>query len=119
MDIQSNSGELNNFRNNIYHLMNQLPVDKITTYGDLASMCGRPGWARRVGSIAHGGPMHLPWHRLVKSSGQLAEGFPGGAEAQRQLLQADGIACKESSYRIAEFERRRWRGPEVDVDDER
>lgn len=65
-------------RDKIYFLMAQLPDDKVTTYGDLAAMVGCPHAARRVGDIAHGGPVELPWHRLVNSRGGLAIGFPGG-----------------------------------------
>ena len=35
--------------------MRYLPDDKITTYGDLAAMAGKPFAARIVGNIAHGG----------------------------------------------------------------
>lgn len=92
----------------IYILMQQLPNDKVTTYGDLAAFAGSPYAARRVGEIAHGGDDHLPWHRLVNHKGGLAVGFPGGQEAQRQLLLQDGIIC-DDSYRVVRFEELRWK----------
>lgn len=88
--------------------MSKLPKDKVTTYGDLAAMSGRPRAARIVGGIAHGGPLKLPWHRLVNASGGLAIGFPGGREVQLQLLQQDGIQCDEH-WHIKDFRARRWR----------
>lgn len=97
------------FRDAIYQLMRQLPEDKVTTYGDLAAMAGRPYAARQVGIIAHGGPDTLPWHRLVNVKGGLAVGFPGGQSAQRQLLAQDGIRCDEQ-YQVVDFALRRWRG---------
>ena len=96
------------FRDAVYQLMQQLPVDKVTTYGDLAAFAGHPYAARRVGEIAHGGPTELPWHRLVNFKGGLAVGFPGGQEVQRQLLEQDGIVCDEA-WRVVAFEERRWR----------
>ncbi|PID33121.1 cysteine methyltransferase [Candidatus Saccharibacteria bacterium] len=99
---------INNFRDRVYLLMSDLPADKVTTYGDLAALAGHPYAARRVGEIAHGGPDDLPWHRLVNFKGGLAVGFPGGQQAQRQLLAADGIDC-DDNYKVVNFAERRWR----------
>lgn len=96
-------------RDKVYDLMAQLPVDKVTTYGDLAAMAGSPRAARIVGGIAHSGPTELPWHRLVNAEGGLAVGFPGGQEVQKQLLEADGIECDESTWHVRNFGERRWR----------
>ena len=95
----------------MYALMERLPDDRVTTYGDLAAMSGHPLAARIVGGVAHGGPDNLPWHRLVNSKGGLATGFPGGQSVQQQLLAQDGIMI-DYSYRVVDFEQRRWR-PEV------
>lgn len=96
------------FQNRIYSLMAELPEGKVTTYGDLAAFCGQPNLARRVGEIAHAGPIELPWHRLVSFRGGLAAGFPGGKEVQRQLLEQEGIAC-DDNFRVVDFEDIRWR----------
>ncbi len=95
-------------RDAVYRLMAELPVDKVTTYGDLAAMAGHPNAARIVGGIAHGGPDKLPWHRLVNAAGGLAVGFPGGQDVQRQLLAQDGIDC-DDSWHVKDFGERRWR----------
>lgn len=95
-------------RQRVYRLMAELPVDKVTTYGDLAAMAGSPRAARIVGGIAHTGPSELPWHRLVNTEGGLAVGFPGGQDVQRQLLEQDGILCDEQ-WHIKDFGERRWR----------
>lgn len=95
------------FRQRVYNLMTILPLDKVTTYGDLAAMAGSPQSARIVGGIAHYGPEHLPWHRLVNVQGGLATGYPGGQQVQRQLLEQDGISCTE--YHVDDFSLRRWR----------
>lgn len=100
------------FRDEVYRLMSLLPADKVTTYGDLAAMAGQPRAARIVGGIAHQGPEELPWHRLVNKEGGLAIGFPGGQEVQRQLLEADGISCK--NYIVDNFGECRWRPQEHD-----
>lgn len=104
-------GDNDSLRDRVYALMTLLPPDKVTTYGDLAALAGRPRAARMVGGIAHTGPIELPWHRLVSVSGGLAAGFPGGREVQRQLLAHDGIMCDEM-WRVQDFSSLRWR-PEL------
>lgn len=95
-------------REKVYRLMAELPLGKVTTYGDLAAMAGSPRAARIVGGIAHQGSFDLPWHRLVNAHGATAIGFPGGQDVQRQLLEQDGIECDEN-LRVRDFEERRWR----------
>ena len=102
------SGEVSQLREKVYHLMAELPADKVTTYGDLAAMAGSPRAARIVGGIAHSGPEELPWHRLVNAQGGLAVGYPGGQDVQRQLLEQDGIECDEQ-WHVKDFGERRWR----------
>ncbi len=99
-----------NFKDSIYALMAELPDGRVTTYGDIAALAGHPTAARIVGGLAHYGPSELPWHRLVNRFGGLASGFPGGREAQRQLLDADGIAC--TNFVIDNFKELRWQ-PEI------
>lgn len=96
------------FRQDVYRIMQQLPADKITTYGDVAAMAGHPYAARVVGGICHYGPTELPWHRLVNRFGGLASGFPGGPDVQRQLLEHDGILC-DDQWRVKDFGERRWK----------
>lgn len=97
----------NNFRDNIYKIIAQLPSDKVTTYGDLASMAGHPYAARVVGGVSHFGPSDLPWHRLVNRNGGLARGFPGGPGVQQQLLEQDGFSVTD--YVVDSFEEKRWK----------
>ena len=61
------------------------------TYGQLAVLCGKPRAARIVGQIAHFGDQGLHWHRVVRKDGGLASGFPGGMQAQKVLLEAEGL----------------------------
>jgi methylated-DNA-protein-cysteine methyltransferase-like protein len=68
-----------------------IPDGRVMTYGQLAALAGSPRAARLVGGTAHYGPEDLPWHRVVNKAGGLAHGYPGGAEAQKELLEADGV----------------------------
>lgn len=100
--------QVSQLRERVYELILRLPPGKVTTYGDLAALAGAPRQARSVGVIAHGGPVDLPWHRLVNSQGGLAIGFPGGRDVQRQLLEQDEVLCDSQTWRVVDFEKKRW-----------
>jgi methylated-DNA-protein-cysteine methyltransferase-like protein len=99
-----------NFTQRVYELIAKVPEGKVTTYGDIAGLAGHANASRIVGGIAHYGPMELPWHRLVNRLGGLASAFPGGREAQRMLLEQEGISC--SNNVVDSFKERRWQ-PEL------
>lgn len=66
------------------------------TYGQIAALCGNPRAARIVGGIAHWGDPELPWQRVVKKDGSLAEGYPGGTEGHAAALTAEGVEVSEN-----------------------
>ena len=87
--------------------MAKVPAGRVTTYGDIAALCGHPYAARIVGGMAHYGNPDLPWHRLVNRKGGLAAGYHGGRRAQREHLEAEGVPCTE--HEVLNFEDIRWR----------
>lgn len=84
------------FRQRVEALVSQIPKGKVMTYGQLAAMCGSPRASRIVGGIAHVGDSSLPWQRVVKKNGGLAEGYPGGIPNHQTALEADGIVFDAS-----------------------
>lgn len=95
------------FRTEIERIMSHVPAGHVVTYGDLAALAGHPTASRIVGGIAHYGNPDLPWHRLVNRFGGLAAGFPGGREAQSQLLIQEGISS--TNYVVDNFKDIRWK----------
>jgi methylated-DNA-protein-cysteine methyltransferase related protein len=89
----------NDFAQNIYTYVAQIPSGRVMTYGQLAALCGSPRAARVVGGIAHFGPEELPWHRVVNKQGGLAGGFHGGRSEQARRLEAEGVAV-DGDYKI-------------------
>lgn len=87
------------FRERVYAVVAQIPEGRVMTYGQIAALCGKPRAARIVGGIAHWGDPSLPWQRVVKKDGSLAEGFPGGTDGHAQVLRQEGVAVDEH-YRI-------------------
>ncbi len=79
------------FKERVYELVAQIPMGRVMTYGQIAAICGSPRAARIVGGIAHYGDPDLPWQRVVKKDGSLAEGFPGGIPGHKAALENEGI----------------------------
>jgi methylated-DNA-protein-cysteine methyltransferase related protein len=76
-------------------LVAEIPEGRVMTYGQLAALCGNARAARIVGGIAHFGDPALPWQRVVNKSGGLAAGYPGGRQAHKVHLEAEGIEVDE------------------------
>src|SRR6059058_2829267 len=79
------------FRDEVYAMVAQIPKGRVMTYGQLAALAGSPYAARIVGGIAHWGDPDLPWQRVVKKDGSLAEGYPGGVAGHQAALEAEGV----------------------------
>jgi len=87
------------FREQVYKLVAQIPKGRVMTYGQIAALCGRPLAARIVGGIAHWGDPDLPWQRVIMKDGSLAPGFPGGTEGHAQVLRAEGVKINDN-YKV-------------------
>lgn len=84
------------FKERVYAIVAQIPKGRVMTYGQIAALAGAAWAAWEVGQIAHLGPTDLPWQRVVNKQGGLARGFAwGGIEAQKRLLEEDGVAVGE------------------------
>lgn len=97
----------------IYLVVQQVPQGQVTTYGQVAEIVGRGVDARVVGYAMAGlpGDLDVPWQRVINRQGKVSLTGRSG-EAQRQLLDAEGIEFDEQG-RI-DFNRFGWEGPEPD-----
>jgi methylated-DNA-protein-cysteine methyltransferase-like protein len=83
----------------IYTVVEQIPVSKVATYGQIAALAGMPGCARQVGYAMHALPEDsaIPWHRVVNARGEISiHSEPIYADIQRKLLEAEGIEFNRS-----------------------
>jgi len=82
----------------VYEECKKIPKGKVSTYGQIAFLIGRPRCSRQVGWALHANPEPgvIPCHRVVNRFGKLCEGFAfGGKEIQKQLLEEEGVAVRE------------------------
>ncbi len=95
------------FPQTIYHLVQQIPRGKVTTYGQLSLMAGSPRGARIVGARA---PEGLPCHRVLYRDGTLCcDSAFGGKDVQRQMLEQEGVSFLPDGR--VDLTQSLWEGP--------
>ncbi len=88
------------FYDTVYDCVRKIPKGKVATYGQIAFLCGSPRASRAVGYALHFNPkpIEIPCHRVVNRFGCLASKFAfGGIEAQKALLESEGIFVNEAN----------------------
>lgn len=92
----------------ILTVIGQIPYGSVTSYGDVATRAGLPGYARYVGFVLRNLPEQssIPWHRVVNGKGIIS--FPIDTQKyseQRSRLESEGVSflptgkIKLSAYR--------------------
>jgi methylated-DNA-protein-cysteine methyltransferase related protein len=80
-----------------------IPAGRVMTYGDIAEFVGASS-PRIVGRVLAMDDGSVPWHRVLRANGSLAEHL---YTEQRQRLLAEGVRFKGERVDLANF---RWDG---------
>ncbi|AIW14517.1 DNA base-flipping protein [Vibrio tubiashii] len=83
---------MDQFLMQIFAVIHQIPLGKVSTYGEIAKMAGYPGYARHVGKALGNLPADskLPWFRVINSQGKIS--LKGqDLVRQREALLSEGI----------------------------
>lgn len=95
------------FERKVLLILSRIPAGRVTTYGDVARMAGKPGAARAVGNVLRRADRPgLPYHRVVAAGGRL--GGYSSLSLKRSLLSAEGLTVAPG--RVVGFSRVRWLG---------
>ena len=80
----------------ILSVVEEIPVGKVATYGQVARLIGREKNARLVGKVLGMAQYYgkYPCHRMVNHAGRLAPGWP----EQAALLTAEGVSFKSPDH---------------------
>lgn len=90
-----------NFYEQVYAVVRRIPRGKVTSYGRIAKMLGRPRAARAVGYALNAlkdkksNPSYadIPWQRVVNSQGRISiVNREHGAKQQAEMLRSEGVA---------------------------
>ena len=80
-----------------------IPAGRVMTYGDVAEYAGAPS-PRIVGRVLALDGGSVPWHRVLRADGSLAEHL---YTEQRQRLLAEGVRFNGDRVELKNF---RWDG---------
>ncbi len=93
----------------VYRIVRAVPSGKVTTYGTVATLAGRPGGARTVGwamrALERGSD--VPWHRVINAQGRISLPSPS-AELQQVLLESEGVEFNDTGR--VDLRRYGWQG---------
>ncbi|KAI9681519.1 MAG: hypothetical protein M1817_002803 [Caeruleum heppii] len=104
------SDEAENFFAAVYQAVREIPYGKVTSYGHIARLIGRPECPRQVGTclkhlpgvtsdpsvLYHSGT--VPWQRVINSRGVISpRGVPSGASQQAAALRREAVEVEESN----------------------
>lgn len=85
------------FHSAVYHVVRQIPNQRVTSYGHIAKLIGMPSYSRHVGQalkfLSPDVAPPVPWQRVISSAGTISSRGPGtdGAQRQRDALEAEGV----------------------------
>jgi O-6-methylguanine DNA methyltransferase len=87
-------------------VVRRIPVGRVTTYGAVARLAGKPRAARAVGNIMRDArEPGLPYHRVIAAGGALG-GYGGNIALKRSLLLAEGLTV--TGRRVKHFNTVKW-----------
>lgn len=97
----------------IWATVRDIPEGSVASYGQVAEIAGVPRGARQVGYALRRVPdgLDVPWHRVVRSSGELA--FERGSRAFRKqsgLLATENVPVLNGRVDMKKY---RW-SPDLD-----
>ncbi|EJO69660.1 MGMT family protein [Leptospira kirschneri] len=84
------------FFKEVYVLVKKVPKGRVTSYGRIAALLGKPRAARAVGyalnALSKDQEQKVPWQRVINSQGKISfRGDTGRSILQKKILEDEGI----------------------------
>ena len=85
------------YRQRVYEIVNQIPVGRVMTYGQIAEILGAGYTPRTVGFVMHAAETeNVPWQRVINSQGACSTGrMTVPINLQQQILESEGVKFSE------------------------
>ncbi|MBN2604810.1 MAG: MGMT family protein [Bacilli bacterium] len=92
------------FTEDVMEIIKMIPFGKVMTYGQISAYAGYPRGARQVSRILHSmsDKYHLPWHRVINSSGGISLTGEAGF-VQAQMLANEGIEVLNKKINLKKY----------------
>lgn len=97
---------MDNLKNKVYSLLEQIPKGKVTTYKSIATCLSNKNLARAVGNALHLNTEKLkyPCYKVVNSKGNLSKSYAfGGINEQSKLLISEGIVVENNRVDLLKY----------------
>ena len=91
-----------------YDVIADIPIGRVATYGQIATLAGLSGLARQVGYALAVTPegIELPWHRVINAQGRVSPRRQTTLHFyQQELLEQEGIVFDNGRV---DLKRYRW-----------
>ncbi|KXS19777.1 DNA binding methylated-DNA--cysteine S-methyltransferase [Gonapodya prolifera JEL478] len=95
--------EYEDFRRKVLAAIRQIPEGKVTTYGHVAKLVGKPKHSRHVGAIlrtlTRAEEGDVPWQRVINHRGRVSLRDPrDSVRRQAEILQAEGVEIHQDEW---------------------
>jgi len=101
---------VSDFYENVFEVVRQIPVGRVTSYGAIARYLGTAGSSRMVGwamNLSHHQEVYVPAHRVVNRNGLLTGKVHfGSPDVMQELLENEGVAVENDC--VTDFDRLFW-----------
>ena len=114
LDVPTQETQPDSFRLRVFRVVHMIPLGKVATYGQVATLAGRAGAARACGTILRNSfdEPGLPWHRVINAQGRVSQGGDVfRPEHQRRLLVAEGVHFSRAGR--CSLREHAWAGPQT------
>jgi methylated-DNA-protein-cysteine methyltransferase-like protein len=95
------------FRAKVWQIIHAIPVGKVATYGQIATLADHPNQSRLVGKILSQLPSgtNLPWHRVLNAQGKITS--PSGS-TQALRLADEGVILLNGKVNLKLYQWSGW-----------
>jgi methylated-DNA-protein-cysteine methyltransferase-like protein len=85
------------YRRRVYEIVNEIPIGRVMTYGQIAEILGEGYTPRTVGFVMHAADTeNVPWQRVINSQGACSTGrMTVPVNLQQQILEDEGVKFNE------------------------
>ena len=93
------------FEQRVLDIVKRIPYGRVTTYSEIAMVCGTRSSARMVGwMLSRNANLDLPFHRVVNRSGSLTGKYHFETPTlMKELLISEGITFKDDKVELEKF----------------